>query len=66
MLAENKKWEQLLATEFFDFVHHWFIENPGVPHWWPGFCLAFNVIVGVCLAVRLKRVPSLSFKSQTG
>src|ERR1700675_4384034 len=22
----------------FDFTHHWFIENPGVPHWWPGFC----------------------------
>ena len=50
MLAENKKWEQLLATEFFDLLHHWFIENPGVPHWWPGFCLAFNVIVGVRLA----------------
>src|SRR5712692_7445450 len=27
----------------FDFAHHWFIENPGVPQWWPGFCLAFDV-----------------------
>jgi hypothetical protein len=37
----------------FDFVHHWFIENPGVPHWWPGFCLTFDVLVGAWLAVRL-------------
>jgi hypothetical protein len=32
----------------------------------PGFCLAFDVIFGVWVAVRLKRVPSLSFKSHTG
>jgi hypothetical protein len=35
----------------FDFVHHLFIENPGVPRWWPGFCLAFDVIFGGSLAV---------------
>ena len=39
----------------FDFAHHWFVDNPGVPHWWPGFCLAFDVIVGSLLAVRLRR-----------
>jgi len=39
----------------FDFAHHWFIENPGVPHWWPGFCLAFDVSLGAVLAVRLLR-----------
>ena len=50
----------------FDFVHHLLIENPGVPRWWPGFCLAFDVIFGLWLAVRLKRVPSLSFKSNKG
>jgi hypothetical protein len=22
----------------FDFAHHWFIQNPGVPGRWPGFC----------------------------
>jgi hypothetical protein len=27
-----------LAREGFFF----FIDNPGVPHWWPGFCLAFD------------------------
>jgi hypothetical protein len=39
----------------FDFVHHWFIQNPGVPYWWPGFCLTFDVIFGAWLAVRLMR-----------
>ena len=52
----------IIGHGVFDFVQHWFIENPGVPHWWPGFCLAFDVVVGLWLAVRLKRVPSLSFK----
>src|SRR6476660_113645 len=27
----------------FDFFHHLFIENPGVPVWWPGFCMAFDI-----------------------
>ncbi len=43
----------------FDFFHHWLIENPGVPRWWPGFCLTIDVILGVWLAVRLKTSPAL-------
>jgi hypothetical protein len=39
----------------FDIVHHLFIENPGVPHWWPGFCFIFDVILGGLLAVRLSK-----------
>ena len=39
----------------FDLVHSWLINNPGVPHWWPGFCLAFDLIFGGFLAVRLRR-----------
>jgi hypothetical protein len=39
----------------FDIVHHLAIENPGVPHWWPGFCSAFDVILGGFLAARLLR-----------
>ena len=39
----------------FDFVHRTLIENPGVPHWWPGFCLAFDVVLGGALAARLMR-----------
>lgn len=37
----------------FDLLRPRFIANPGVPHWWPGFCMAFDVIFGAWLAVRL-------------
>jgi hypothetical protein len=33
----------------FDFL----IANPGVPPWWPGFCLAFDAVLGTFLALRL-------------
>jgi hypothetical protein len=36
----------------FDFFHHSLIDNPGVPRWWPGFCLAFDVGFGGYVAVR--------------
>jgi hypothetical protein len=39
----------------FDFVHHLFVQNPGVPVWWPGFCLSFDVLAGGFLALLLKR-----------
>jgi hypothetical protein len=46
----------------FQFVHGFFIHNPGVPSWWPGFCLTFDVLFGawvVLLPVR-RANPSLS------
>ncbi len=39
----------------FDFFHHLFIENPGVPAWWPGFCLAFDAVAGAWLAAILAK-----------
>lgn len=39
----------------FDFLHHWLIQNPGVPVWWPGFCGAFDVLAGGILAMLLTR-----------
>ena len=39
----------------FDLVHHLVIDNPGVPHWWPGFCATFDVILGGIVAARLLR-----------
>lgn len=39
----------------FDFFHHLFIRNPGVPAWWPGFCLSFDVLAGGFLAFLLMR-----------
>ncbi len=34
----------------FDFFHHAVIANPGVPVWWPGWCLAYDVVAAACLA----------------
>ncbi len=39
----------------FDFSHHLLIDNPGVPSWWPGFCLAFDIPAAAFLAVLLMR-----------
>ena len=43
----------LVAHGLFDIVHHLLIESPGIPRWWPDFCLVFDVIFGGSLAVRL-------------
>lgn len=50
----------------FDFVHHWLIQNPGVPAWWAGFCLTFDVVLGVWLAVRRRRGIPSALESQPG
>lgn len=44
----------------FDFFHHLVIQNPGVPVWWPGFCLSFDILAGGFLAVLLMRRPGLA------
>ena len=44
----------------FDFFHHRLIQNPGVPAWWPGFCLAFDVFAGAVLAMLLVRRPGFA------
>ncbi len=40
----------LAAHGAFDLVHGQLIDNPGIPSWWPHFCLAYNVIAAVYLA----------------
>jgi hypothetical protein len=42
----------------FDFFHHLIIHDPGVPVWWPGFCMSFDVIAGAFLAMLLLRRPA--------
>ncbi|HZF00093.1 MAG TPA: hypothetical protein VE981_23995 [Planctomycetota bacterium] len=44
----------LLAHGVMDFFHHPLIANPGVPAWWPMFCLTFDVAAGIFLAIRLR------------
>jgi len=43
----------LMGHGIFDFIRPSFIANPGVPHWWPGFCMAFDVIFGGWLGLQL-------------
>lgn len=45
----------LVGHGVFDGFHHSLFENPGVPRWWPGFCLTFDVILGALLAMRLMK-----------
>jgi hypothetical protein len=45
----------LVGHGVFDFLHHLFIRNPGVPPWWPGFCGSFDVFAGLFLAYLLMR-----------
>jgi len=44
----------LLMHGLFDFFHGHFISNPGVPMWWPMFCLAYDVAAAVYLAYLLR------------
>jgi hypothetical protein len=37
----------------FDWIHHAVITNPGVPAWWPGFCLAYDLTAAAYLALLL-------------
>ena len=43
----------LAGHGLFDLVHHHLVANPGVPHWWLGFCSSFDVTAGGLLAVML-------------
>jgi hypothetical protein len=37
----------------FDLIHGRLIANPGMPAWWPMFCLSFDVVAAAGLAWRL-------------
>jgi hypothetical protein len=52
----------LVAHGAMDIVHAQLVHNEGVPDWWPSFCLAFDVVAGVYLALgifasKLSRAP---------
>ncbi len=56
----------LLAHGIFDFFHGHIIENPGVPAWWPGFCLAYDLTAAASLAwlLRAPRIEARPPRSQ--
>jgi hypothetical protein len=39
-----------MAVGVFDLVHAAVISNPGVPGWWPAFCLTYDVTAAAYLA----------------
>jgi len=39
----------------FDVLHGLVVANPGVPPWWPGFCLTYDVGAAAFLAWLLLR-----------
>lgn len=45
----------LAAHGIMDVVHGQVIANPGVPVWWPAFCLSYDVAAAGYLAVLLMR-----------
>jgi hypothetical protein len=52
----------LVGHGVFDFVRQPLIDNPGVPRWWPGFCLASDVVFGAWVAVLIitRRQPPVN------
>jgi len=44
----------LAAHGVFDLAHSRVISNPGVPAWWPAFCLTYDVTAAAYLAWLLK------------
>lgn len=44
----------LAAHGVFDLVHSRFMSNPGVPGFWPAFCLAYDVMAAAGLAWLLR------------
>ncbi len=44
----------LAAHGVFDLAHSEVISNPGVPAWWPAFCLTYDVTAAAYLALLLK------------
>ena len=53
----------LAGHGIFDVFHHRIIHDPGVPLWWPGFCMSFDVLAGAFLAILLLRRPNSQFAS---
>jgi hypothetical protein len=45
----------LVAHGVFDALHDQVITNPGVPAWWPEFCLSYDVVAAGYLASLLLR-----------
>jgi hypothetical protein len=50
----------LAAHGIFDAFHGSVVSSPGVPAWWPAFCLTYDLTAAGFLALTLLHSPSLS------
>jgi len=48
----------LAAHGIFDLLHGHVVANPGVPAWWPAFCLTYDITAAAFLAWLLRRPGS--------
>jgi hypothetical protein len=46
------------AHGMLDLVHSQLVNNPGVPAWWPAFCMAYDVGAAGMFALAIARRPS--------
>lgn len=58
-IAGFKRSLWLVAAAFathgmFDLVHGRLIANPGVPMWWPNFCMAYDLVAAAWLALLIR------------
>ncbi|MDO8378014.1 hypothetical protein [Phenylobacterium sp.] len=55
----------LAAHGVLDLVHARLVDNPGVPPWWPAFCLTYDLAAAAWLAQRLLRTRPQAFRAAT-
>ncbi|MBI2518614.1 MAG: hypothetical protein HYV95_17200 [Opitutae bacterium] len=55
----------LFAHGIYDFFHGHLIANTGMPAWWPGFCMAYDVTASVCLAWLLRPAKTAATENQS-
>ncbi len=46
----------------YDLTHEYLFSNPGVPGWYPIFCAAVDLVVGVYLLIRSRKAPQLTVR----
>ncbi|MGB0237776.1 MAG: DUF6010 family protein [Cycloclasticus sp.] len=66
-LAGALRWPILLGIGIllhgvFDYYHGHFINNSGVPEWWPAFCAGFDIVFGIWVIylIQIKKVYEAS------
>jgi len=50
----------IAAHGVLDLVHHVIIQNPGLPPWWPAFCMSVDILLGLWVIglLRTRRVDT--------